>query len=133
MPQKPFKTTVSGQDLLVNPILKGWIISKRQSSYVAYIAVNEELDSLFFQFNNGTCFMYKDVTADLIHRAVGSESIGKFFHAEIKGKYEGEAMESHCIELDEGLDESEGNDQYNPLDHNFDEGFDSFEDDDEFE
>lgn len=105
---KPFKQTLNNQPVLVNHLLEGWTIYHRQSSYVAYIAVNPGGDSLFIQFNNGTCFIYPGLPIDLIKEAIAAESIGKFFHAQLKGKYEGEAVESHCIQPDEEEDEDEG-------------------------
>lgn len=102
------KTTIDNRPILVNDSLKDWTIYPLTSSFVAYIAVNPESDALFFQFNNGTCFKYPDVPIDLIHEAVKADSIGKWFHAQIKGKYEGEALESHCIQLDTEEDDIDG-------------------------
>lgn len=102
---KPFKTTLNGKELLVSPILQGYTIYDRQSSMISYIAVNEA--NLFIQFNNRTSFLYRDVPVDLIKSAVTAVSIGKWWHSHIKGKIEGEAVESHCIQADTGDQEDD--------------------------
>ena len=92
------KTIINHRAALVNSKLQGWTIYPRQSSLVAYIAVNPENDTLFIQFNNGTCFLYKDVPVDLIKQATTTVNIVNFYTHYIKGVYQPEAIESHCID-----------------------------------
>ncbi len=104
-----FKTTLNNTPVLVADVLKDWTLYQRASTYVDFIGVNPANDSLFIQFQNGICFLYPDLPIDLIKSAVEAESIGKWFHSQLKGKYEGEAIESHCIEPDvEEEDEGDG-------------------------
>ena len=123
MPQ--LKQTINNKPVLVSDVLQDYTIYHRNSTFVAYIAVKGD-NSLFIQFCNGTCFIYPDLPVDLIKSALEAESVGKWFHANLKGQYEGEQLESDCIQLDILEDEDDDeDDQYDPFENNYDEGWDS--------
>lgn len=91
------KTTINSKSVLVNDALKDFTLYQKASTYIDYIGVKGD-NSLFIQFCNGICFTYPDLPIDLIKSALEAESIGKWFHGTLKGKYEGEQLESHCIQ-----------------------------------
>ena len=78
------------------------------------------------QFCNGISFIYPDLPIDLIKSALEAENISVFYHNQIKGKYEGDAIESHCIRDEE---ESKGgwpDGIYNPEQREDEDDFDMY-------
>lgn len=56
-------------------------------------AIGYEDDMVDIQFLNGGTYRYYNVSADVYVKLFNSESKGKFFHKEIKGKYEWRKLE----------------------------------------
>jgi len=54
---------------------------------VAFIAIKPDEGKIMFQWNNGICTIVSDVPAEIIEGAKNAASIGKFYHASVKGKY----------------------------------------------
>lgn len=94
-----FKTTIDGKKVIADHNLAGFTLFKRASSYVDYFGISNgnpnpdaKVGQIFFQFNNGTCFVFSEVPVQVLSNAIESDSIGKFYHAEIKGKYESQQV-----------------------------------------
>lgn len=51
----------------------------------AYVAETKELE---ITFNNGGVYIYSDVPVEIARAYKGTESVGKFFYAYIKGKFD---------------------------------------------
>lgn len=105
------KQIINSKPVLVNDAIADYTLYHRNSTFIDYIGVKGD-NSLFIQFQNGTCFLYRDLPIDLIKAALEAESIGKFFHANLKGQYEGEQLESHCIQPEP---EEEDDDMFAPI------------------
>ena len=58
------------------------------SSNVSAIAHDEKSNELHVQFKNGSHYVYEGVPSHIFHRALGSESIGKFLSEHVKGKFD---------------------------------------------
>jgi hypothetical protein len=59
---------------------------------IRQVAYNPEHSVLFFEFSNGVVYKYDDVPFCVFEEFSTAESQGKFFHAEIKGEYEGSKL-----------------------------------------
>lgn len=92
-------TTISGTAVIVNPILAEFELAKKNSTYVHYLGIRRETSQLFLQYNNGTCFMFNAVPPEKLEAATVAESIGKFFHSDLKGKFETEELDHNCITI----------------------------------
>ncbi|MDP3561706.1 MAG: KTSC domain-containing protein [Legionellaceae bacterium] len=92
--------TLDNQKLEIDPRLAGFSINKKPSSNIDFFGHNPESDSLFFQFRNGTTYIFKGVPIDILKAAQEHESIGSFFHAHIKGKYESEGISERLVIID---------------------------------
>ena len=57
------------------------------SSNIERIGHDEDSDTLQIEFKNGGTYQYFDVHRDVYEAMLGSESKGKFLHANIKGVY----------------------------------------------
>lgn len=95
-----FKTTIDRKQVIVSDDLKGFDLYKRSSTNVDYFAINVHEKKIFFQFNSGQCYVYKEVLVAVLQEAVKAERIGKFFYANIKGRYEDEKLDDRCIRTD---------------------------------
>lgn len=117
--QKTTKT-VNGLSVTVDGNLADFEIIKKASNNIDYFAICRKMSNLFIQFSNGTCFMYANVPPEVLEQAKEAESIGKFFHASIKGKYQDQAVGSNLItvappeetDFGLGLDEGDLDDDY---------------------
>lgn len=116
MNAKTTKTTITGQLCLVNEILKDFELAKKNSTYVSYLGIRRETSQLFLQYNNGTCFMFNAVPPEKLEAATVAESIGKFFHSDLKGKFETEELAHNCVVVAPPVEEDD---------------FDGFDDEDE--
>jgi len=118
------KQIINNKPVLVSDVIKDYTLYHRNSTFISYIGVKGD-NSLFIQFCNSTCFLYRDLPVDLIKAALEAESIGKWFHASLKGKYEGEQLESHCIQPDkEEEDDDDGyEDFFGPHDAAFEDEY----------
>jgi hypothetical protein len=45
------------------------------------------------EFSNGTLYDYQDVSAETFNDFIQSKSVGRYFHANIKGNYTGTKVE----------------------------------------
>lgn len=89
--------TIDGQRFEVNDLLLNFELHHTpQSSYVGFFGLNLEESKFFMQFNNGTAFIY-DMPAEEQQAALAAPSIGKYFHAEIKGIHIGEPIAACSI------------------------------------
>jgi hypothetical protein len=57
------------------------------SSQIAYIGYDEDTKDLYVTFNNGSTYKYENVPNSVFIDFEQSESIGKYFSANIKDKY----------------------------------------------
>lgn len=96
-PNQPFKKTIGGKPVICDPALANFDIHKQSSSYVDYYATNKQDSEMFFQFNNGACFVFADVPAEVQEEAIKVPSIGKFYHASIKAQYQSRQLDDRCI------------------------------------
>lgn len=55
-----------------------------ESSIIKGVLHNEDDNLLLIKFNNGNLYMYENVSKEMYTKMMGSESIGKYFHANIK-------------------------------------------------
>jgi hypothetical protein len=69
-------------------------IAKIDSSMIKQAAYNPEHSTLFLEFSNGTIYKYDDVPFCVFEEFSVAPSQGKYFHAEIKGQYEGSKLEA---------------------------------------
>lgn len=101
-----FTTTLGGQSVTVNGDLKFFALKKQPSSLVDYFGMNYVENRLFIQFLPGTGTLYLNVPKEVLDMADEAPSIGKFFHAFIKGKYEFRELGNRPIRIaDEEEDE----------------------------
>lgn len=107
-----FKTKIGKQPFEVNSLLENYELHHTpQSSYVAFFGLNPEEGKFFMQFNNGTAFIY-DMPAEEQQAALAALSIGKYFHAEIKGIHIGEQIAALSVApATEGWDPSDNGPQ----------------------
>lgn len=63
-----------------------------ESSNIASIAYSSAEQVLQVTFKNGGCYKYANVPEDVYDQIESAESVGKFFFACIKGKYEHEKV-----------------------------------------
>ncbi len=99
--------TVNGKDVLVSDTAALFTLHKQASTYVDYFGTDKSGQRMFFQFNNGTCFMLTGVPAEVQDAAVAAPSIGKFWHSTLKGKYETEQLMDKSVEDVPATDEEE--------------------------
>lgn len=57
------------------------------SSHIARIHYNPDNARLKVEFRSGRDYEYEDVPYEIFNKFVAAESAGKYFNAEIKGKY----------------------------------------------
>ena len=69
-------------------------MKKATSSIIEEIGYDPATSTLFIKFVGGRVFSYKGVPAEIAKAAMLSESVGKYFHAEIKGKFEATMVNS---------------------------------------
>ncbi len=55
-----------------------------ESSNIAAVGYNEEDKELHIEFNSGKTYAYQDVPEDIAKGLVEAESVGKYFHANIR-------------------------------------------------
>ena len=63
------------------------------SSTIKEVAYEEELRKLFIRFNNERLYTYSDVSKRVHTELINAVSVGKYFHANIKGQFAFEKME----------------------------------------
>lgn len=67
-------------------------IHTTRSSMLKSIAYDHDEESLTVEFGNGGRYVYKDVPQTIFNDLVNAESEGKYFLANIKGKFEYEKI-----------------------------------------
>lgn len=75
---------------------------------IAYIAVNSEENKLFIQWLNGSGNIYSDVPTEVLKEITVTASVGKFWHANIKDKYESVKVDAPLISIAAPDDHTEG-------------------------
>jgi hypothetical protein len=65
---------------------------KVESSNIAEVGYDQETQTLQVQFKNGGVFNYMGVPAREVVNLHGAESIGSYFHKNIRAKYKGEKV-----------------------------------------
>lgn len=55
-----------------------------ESSNIAAIGYDEESDTLYIEFNSGKTYTYQDVPIELFNGLEMAESVGGYFHANIR-------------------------------------------------
>lgn len=58
-----------------------------QSTMIASIGYESATSTLEVEFNNGPVWQYFDVPESVYYEFLNASSIGKYFHANIKGQY----------------------------------------------
>lgn len=58
-----------------------------QSSMIASLGHDANTSTLEVEFNNGAVWQYYDVPESVYYDMMNSGSLGKYFHANIKGQY----------------------------------------------
>jgi len=61
---------------------------KVDSSNVAEVGHDSDTDTLVVLFHNGGMYAYDDVPRTVYDQMLSAESVGKFFNAHVKGKYD---------------------------------------------
>lgn len=74
------------------------LTSKVNSSMIQEVQYNPEELILTVMFNKGGAYDYRGVTEAIHEELIKAPSVGKFFHSNIKGKYE---TIKHAVEEDE--------------------------------
>lgn len=69
-------------------------IANVDSTMIRALAYNPKNAKLFIQFSNGIVFMYDDVPISEFEDFSLAESVGKYFHSDFKGEYEGSKLEA---------------------------------------
>ncbi len=59
---------------------------------IGHTAIDGEKGELYLRFNNGSLFSYTDVPEDVYQQLRIADSVGKFYHSEIRGKFEGKPV-----------------------------------------
>lgn len=67
-------------------------LTEVKSSTVRGVGYDAPSRTLHVQFHNGGRYRYHNVPADVHSSLLKSESIGKFMHARVRGKYRHEKM-----------------------------------------
>lgn len=58
-----------------------------QSSMIASLGYEADTSTLEVEFNSGAIWQYYDVPESVYYDMINSGSLGKYFHANIKGQY----------------------------------------------
>jgi hypothetical protein len=67
-------------------------IQKVKSSNLIGIGYDDKSETLAVQFKSGTTYHYSGVSRDQYEALKAAESVGKMYHANIRGKFEGEKI-----------------------------------------
>lgn len=99
------KIKINESTYLVDERFENFAFHKKPSSNVNVFGhsdpmATEETASFVIQFNNGGTYLYENVDQQDIQGAIDSESIGKYYRAEISAKYTGTKMINPAVILD---------------------------------
>ena len=61
-----------------------------KSSNIAAIGHDPSTKTMAVQFKGSGIYHFRDVPAELFDKMLNSESVGKFFHSNIRGKFDSE-------------------------------------------
>lgn len=92
------EATVKNKPVEVHDSLKKFAVHHTQSSFIGYFATNKADREMVVQFKTGECVLFSEVPEEVIDAATKAESIGKFFHAHIKGHYPVFPLEKNLIQ-----------------------------------
>ena len=67
-------------------------VAAEKKSHISHTGYDADHRVLAVQFSGGGLYYYCGVGADTCAELVEAESVGKFFHANIKGKFEGKKI-----------------------------------------
>lgn len=95
-----FKTTIAGKPVICDINLQGFDLHKKASTNVDYFGIHKAAGQLFIQFNNGKCYVYSGVDENTLQDAVEAESIGKYYYAQVKGKFAEQHVTNRAIQPD---------------------------------
>lgn len=87
----------------VHEAVQDFTIVHKPSSNVLAVGIDFNLELIFVQFINGSCYMYVDVPISISHMAVKANSIGKFISNEIVGKFRSQKFEQPFLTKKEHL------------------------------
>jgi hypothetical protein len=59
-----------------------------ESSNIAAVGYDEDAEVLYIEFKSGTTYTYEDVPYYIYEELLGAESIGSYFHKNIRTTYE---------------------------------------------
>jgi len=63
-----------------------------KSSHIRSVGYDEATRTLQVEFNNGKVFNYADVPLAVHREMIYAESVGRYFHAAVKSRYEAEPV-----------------------------------------
>lgn len=69
-----------------------------RSSNIAALGYDDAKQILAVQFMSGEVFHYAGISDDLATQLLQAESIGKFYHSTIRGKFQAQKMTGPCPE-----------------------------------
>lgn len=97
-----------GQEVTPAPILEGFQVKETPASnYISAIATNPTTEELYIMFRNGArsepgsqppVFFYSPISAILLEGLKTADSVGKFYHANIKNSYKGQQIFTKLFE-----------------------------------
>jgi hypothetical protein len=100
-----FKTTIAGKPVICDANLQGFDLHKTASTNVDYFAINKGAKQLFIQFNSGKGYIYLEVDENTLQDAIDAPSIGKYYYAQIKGKFTEQFVADRAIRPDVQVEE----------------------------
>ncbi|MCW3111320.1 MAG: hypothetical protein JWQ09_5826 [Segetibacter sp.] len=106
-----FNTKINNKPVVCNEALTDFELLKKASTHIDCFGICRATNELFIQFTNGTSFMYTAVPLEVLEAAKEAESIGKFYHATIKGKYN-DASLGNCFVVADDTEEDDYDNDY---------------------
>lgn len=82
-------------DVAVEEMVDGqlvFIMTPVKSSNIGSVGYHQDTSTMAIKFNNGGTYHFKGVTPEKYQDFISAESVGRFFLAEIKGKFEAEKV-----------------------------------------
>lgn len=97
---------INGQQVELADVIKDFIVKQKPSSNVEYFGFNTESD-VFVQFKNGSSYIYKKVSNEIIGKMITTESIGSFVAKNLVKGFEAIKHERRFVEpvIDEPANE----------------------------
>lgn len=76
------------------------------SSAIAAHGFDPDTQTLFLKFTSGTTYSYPDVSSDLYAELQAAESVGRFYGANIKGKFTASPLPAKADKAEPEADEA---------------------------